>query len=175
MLENLFELNILNIHWSKNLDDPNDLCAHGYVFLKIGEKVLCSEKEGSWCVSAAALNLMRTITKDYKPGDFECQLIPCCGHFILKEENQDSVLIMGCSNGIDWTIKHLDENLVVHLLAEESLATVTKEAYKKTVFDFADQVEMFYKNSSPKNIPTDDPDRSGYLTFWKEWSRLRNS
>jgi hypothetical protein len=50
---------------------------------------------------------------------------------------------------------------------------IDKGTYTKMVLEFADQVENFYKASLPKAIPTDDFDRKGYLTFWKEWRRLR--
>lgn len=46
--------------------------------------------------------------------------------------------------------------------------------YIKTVFNFVDKVEEFYKKSEAKNIPADDFDRDGYIKFWKEWNNRRN-
>ena len=81
MTNRQFELKIIDLHWIKNVDDPIDLCAHGQVYLKIGEEILSNEQAGDWTLSAAALLLMRTIKMDYKKGDFGSQLIPCCGFF----------------------------------------------------------------------------------------------
>jgi hypothetical protein len=168
-----FELRILDLHWIRNEDDPTDLCAHGHVFVRIGDEVIADKDSLDVTVSSTALYLMRTIEKNYKKDEYASQLLPCCGHFFMADEKDDFVSIMGCPSGIDWTIIHTDNNKVRHISEKGQEATIDKEAYVKIVFDFADQVENFYKTSLPKTIPTDDFDRKGYLTFWKEWRRLR--
>ena len=35
-----FEIEILDLHWIDNEDNPNDLCARGHVFVKFGNEVI---------------------------------------------------------------------------------------------------------------------------------------
>ena len=37
--EKPFEINVIDIHWLKNIDERNDLCAHGFLYLKIAANV----------------------------------------------------------------------------------------------------------------------------------------
>src|SRR4051812_8858786 len=104
MIDNLFEIKLLDTYWITGVDDPNDLCAHGHVLVRIGEEVVSDKNKSDVTVSAAALHLMRTITKNYKKNDFASQLIPHCGHFIISEAHNEFVIISGCPIGIDWTI-----------------------------------------------------------------------
>jgi hypothetical protein len=168
-----FDLKIIDLHWIKNEDDPNDLCAHGHVYLKIGDEIVSDGETGDWTLSSTALSLMRTIEQDYKKNDYDNQLLPCCGHFIIADDKEETVTIQGCDTGINWTITHRNET-VEHQTDKGEKAIIKKGDYRKIVFSFADKVEQFYKDSQPKIIPTDDFDRKGYLTFWKEWRRLRN-
>jgi hypothetical protein len=174
MTNNSFDIKILDLHWIKDVDDPTDLCAHGHVFVKIGDEVVADTNSLDVTVSSTALYLMRTIRDNYKKNDYASQLLPCCGHFFIADEENDYVAIMGCPSGIDWTIIHTGDGKIKHITDSGQVATVDKEAYKKIVLDFADQVKNFYKTSLPKTIPTDDFDKKGYLTFWKEWRNLRN-
>lgn len=169
-----FDIRILDLHWIKDVDDPTDLCAHGRVFVKIGNEIISDKKSLDITVSASALYLMRTLKINYKKDDFASQLLPCCGHFIIADDDNDFVNICGCPSGIDWTIIHTYDNRIKHISDSGQEAIIGKEQYKKIVLDFADQVENFYKTSIPKTIPTDDFDKKGYLTFWKEWRNLRD-
>ena len=58
----MFEISIDNICWlSGEKDDPNDLCAHGNVKVKIGD-----ESFEYYCtVSAAAVYLLKSIKEDH--------------------------------------------------------------------------------------------------------------
>ena len=51
------------MHWITTIDQEIDLCAHGQVLFKIGEKVVSDESSGDWTVSAAAYNLLKTLGK----------------------------------------------------------------------------------------------------------------
>lgn len=174
MTNNNFEIKILDLHWIKNVDDPEDLCAHGHVFVKIGNEVVADKDNLDITVSSTALYLLRTLKSNYKKGNYASQLLPCCGFFIIADDNTDFVNICGCPNGIDWTIIHLDNGNIKHISENGEEAIIDKETYQKIVLDFADQVENFYRTSLPKTIPTDDFDKKGYLTFWKEWRNLRD-
>jgi hypothetical protein len=174
MSDNTFEIRILQLHWITNVDDPTDLCAHGHVFVRIGDEVVADIDSLNVTVSATALYLMRTITEDYTKGDYASQLLPCCGHFMVADDDNGVVKIFGCRNGIDWTIIHTEENKIKHISENGQEATIDKESYKKIVFSFADQVDNFYKTSLPKTLPTDEFDKKAYSTFWKEWRQLRD-
>jgi hypothetical protein len=174
MTENNFDIKLLDFHWIKDIDDPTDLCAHGHFFVKIGNEIVADKDSLDVTVSVTALYLMRTVNEDYKKDDYASQLLPCCGHFLIADDENDFVNICGCPSGIDWTIIHTDDNKIKHVTDSGQEATIEKDAYKKIVFDFADQVDNFYKTSLPKTIPSDEFDKRGYLTFWKEWRNLRD-
>lgn len=174
MIDNNFDIKILDLHWINDIDDPNDLCAHGHVCVKINNEVIADKDSLDVTISATALYLMRTLKSDYKKDDYTSQLLPCCGHFIIADDEKDFVNICGCPSGIDWTIVHTDDNKIKHISDSGQEAIISKDVYRKIVLDFADQVENFYKTSLPKIIPTDEFDKKGYLTFWKEWRNLRN-
>ena len=42
-------------------------------------------------------------------------MLPCCGHFLIANEELDNVVILGCPNGIDWAIKHNDDTIDIEL------------------------------------------------------------
>jgi hypothetical protein len=169
-----FDIKILHLNWIKHIDDPTDLCAHGSFYLKIADKVIASEEDGDgWTLSAAAINLMRTLEQDYKPGDFAGQLIPCCGFFLVADDEGESVAICGCPSGFDWTIQH-EGGTIRHTATSGEQALIDKTAYQRLVLSFADQVQQFYNDSTPKTLPADDFDRKGYEAFWREWESLRS-
>lgn len=174
MANNSFDIKILDLHWIKGVDDPTDLCAHGHVFVKIGDEVVADKDSLDITVSSTALYLMRTLKDSYKKDDYASQLLPCCGHFFMADEESDYVAIIGCPSGIDWTIIHTENNKVKHISDSGQEVEIDKDIYTAMVLDFADQVENFYKKSLPKTIPIDDFDKKGYLTFWKEWRNLRD-
>jgi hypothetical protein len=117
---------------------------------------------------------MRTVNENYEIGEYGSQLIPCCGHFLMADENDDEfVIILGCPNGIDWRIRHIENNQIKHIAENGEEGIIGKEAYRKLIIEFASQVEKFYKESKPKEIPEDEFDKKGYEAFWKEWSILK--
>jgi hypothetical protein len=44
---------------------------------------------------------------------------------------------------------------------------------RELVIEFVSEVEKFYKERKPKEIPEDEFDRKGYEAFWKEWNILK--
>ncbi len=173
MVNEQFDIRILDLHWVKrDGDDPTDQCAHGAVYLRVGEEIVSDIGNGDWTVSATALNLMRTLDKDYTPGDFAGQLIPCCGFNMYARNAGDGVDICGCPGGIDWTIWH-DGDSVVHITNAGEKAVIDIPEYRKKVLLFVDEVELFYRLSKPKEIPTDIEERKGVEAFWAEWHILK--
>ena len=85
-MKNQFNIKVLRQHWIKDdgKDNPEDLCSHGEVYLKIGDKEIANKESGSWTLSSTALYLMRTLNENYKPDKYASQLIPCCGHFLWQ-------------------------------------------------------------------------------------------
>lgn len=169
-----FDIRILDLHWINNVDDPTDLCAHGHLYLKIGNQLVSDHTTGDFALSSTALSLLRSIESNYKKDNYSNQLLPCCGHFFIAGENQETVIVQGCDTGIDWEIIHTADNKVKHKLQNGYQAVIDKHDYKNIVIDFADRVEQFFKSSKPKTLPTDEHEKAGYLAFWKEWRTLRD-
>ena len=168
----MFQIDVKNLTWlSGTEDDPHDLCLHGHATAVIGGTVL----EYTAAVSATALQLLKSLTEDHVPGNPpDSQMLPCCGHSLIPNDNLSEVYICGCPNGIDWTVRH--EGKHVRLVLENGQETlVPLDAYKAEVFRFADQIQSFYAACAPKILPekADDLDRLGYTAFWNEWHRRR--
>lgn len=82
-------------------DDPTDRCLHGHVIAQIGDELI----EEDCCVSATALYLLKTLTEDHIWGE-DNQMLPCCGFFLIPNEDLTNVVISGCDNGTDWSVLH---------------------------------------------------------------------
>lgn len=100
--------------------------------------------------------------------------MPCCGHFYIPNETLDNVSICGCPNGIDWSVTHEDDNVIIEL-DDGTIFWVPLEDYKIEVFRFADEIEQFYDSCSPKILPEDEFDKDGYIAFWNEWHKRRGN
>lgn len=167
-------IKLLDLSWISGEDDPADLCAHGHVFVKIGDEILSNKESGIWSVSATAIYLLRTLERDYQANDFSSQLLPYCSHSYYIDEDRNEIVFFGCPTGIDWTIIHTEYGKIKHVSDNGSKANVDWETYKNIVLVFADAVEAFYQMSLPKTLPDDKDDVKGYQLFWDEWHRLRN-
>ncbi len=168
-----FSINAEGLSWIKgNPDDPDDLCLHGHATAVIGGKTL---EYDDATVSATALLLLKSLTEDHIAGQEDIQMLPCCGHECYADKKLENVHIYGCPNGIDWSVRHDGDNVVLEL-EDGTTEVVSISEYTAEVFRFADMIEDFYKKSSPKIIM---PDRkievSGYKAFWNEWHRRRGA
>ena len=167
----IFKIDVDEFEWiTGEKDDPDDLCLHGRVTARIGERVITDQGT----VSATALYLLKTLTEDKIMDSADIQMIPCCGHFLIANNDLSEVTIIGCDNGTDWSVVHKDGKIKIILPSGEE-ETVDFEEYKKEVYAFADKIEAFYKSCSPKNIPEDEFERNGYTAFWNEWHRRRGA
>ena len=173
MIEPSFRIELTNLHWLVNVNSKDDLCAHGNVYVKVDDEEISTFDSLEVTVSSTALYLMRTLERDYTAGDFASQLLPCCGHFFMPGEGNNQVEIMGCGNGINWNIMHLEDGAVKHTSENGNFAIIGFQEYKDIVLNFADTVKGFYDNGLQKNIPNDEYDKNGYLAFWNEWHTLR--
>ncbi|QQY78819.1 uncharacterized protein DUF3885 [Keratinibaculum paraultunense] len=165
-LDSNFKIIVNSLYWlDKTKDDPNDLCLHGDITVTIGEEKLLY----SCTVSAAALRMLKTLSEDHLPTKGE-QMLPCCGFSMIPNGNLDEVDIIGCDNGVDWTVLH--EDGMVKLITEKgNIVFIYYLQYKDEILRFADIVEDYYKKSLPKNISEDEFERNGYIAFWNEWHR----
>ncbi|WAC02953.1 hypothetical protein N7U66_04810 [Lacinutrix neustonica] len=92
---------------------------------------------------------------------------------MIPNDEKDYVLICGCNNGIDWSVKH--ENGMVEFTTEKGNKTkIPIDFYINQVIDFTDQVEQFYGNPSEKEVPKDDFDQNGFRQFRTEWNNLKS-
>ncbi|MDH6366166.1 MULTISPECIES: hypothetical protein [unclassified Breznakia] len=160
----MFKITVDNLCWiNNNEDDPKDLCAHGKVNVKIGSEAF----EYNCTASASALYLLRTLTEDHIINDWN-QLLPCCGFSMFPNVDKSTVHIIGCPNGIDWNVTR--QNNTMHLQTSSNKTTIVPfDEYAKEVINFANRIEAFYEECSPKSLPNDYYDKLGYLTFWNEW------
>jgi len=162
----VFRISASNFEWIGGTnDDPQDLCLHGFVRAQFGETVL--EQAGT--VSATALYLLKTLTDDKIMSDHDIQMIPCCGHFFIAHEGLQEVTILGCDIGADWTTIHDGDTVCLRLPSGQE-ERVSLSDYRREVLMFADAVKHFYDSCSPKELPTDEFHRNGYLAFWNEWN-----
>lgn len=164
----MFEINVKKFCWIENdgEDDPQDLCLHGCVEVKIGDRIF----EDSCTVSATGLYLLRSLKEDHIISGYYLML-PCCAFDYLANEDLTEVNIWGgCPFGTDWSIVH-DGDTVKLVLEDGYEDIVPFDAYKKEVYRFADTVKAYYLSCNPKIVAGDDI--RGYAAFWNEWSLLR--
>ncbi len=148
-------------------DKQSDLCVHGSVILRIdGDIIECGD---DWCVSASALRFMRSVFNNHFSGE-EQHMIPCCGHFMVPDENGETVFISGCSNGVDFDVIHENDNVIIKTDNKKYMLSLNE--YINSVLDYVGQVEDFL-SQNPKRIVTDDFDNQGYNAFKVEWFNLK--
>jgi len=169
----MFSIEIKRFWWIRDdgNDDPEDLCLHGELSVRIGDELI----EDGCVVSVTALYLLRTLTEDYAPGCYHpgcSQIMPCCGHFMLADEKNEIVHVHGCPHGQEWAVHHVNKS--VELMTEQGTRTIVPlDEYRETVFAFADRVMAHYMQCQPKILPEEDFERDGCLMFWREWARRR--
>lgn len=158
-----------NFSWvNGNIDDPNDLCLHGKVTVILNKENLSY----NCCTSASALRMLRTLKENHKaiPDTLE-QMLPCCGMTMWPDDNDTKrVLVLGCTNGIDYAVEHKNNNIVITTESKNTYE-IPFYIYKSEVLKFAHAVEDFYNSCTPKILPDNEFERKGYELFWSEWKR----
>jgi hypothetical protein len=124
---------------------------------------------GEWCVSASAYRFLRTLYEDHEAGREE-HLIPCCGHFMVPSERDHGVDIIGCPNGIDFSIRH-EDGMVLIETDRGVVYTVSYEEYKEAVLDYALQIYDYY-DKSPARYIENDHDGYAFAVFMKDYHRM---
>lgn len=162
-----------NLHWIDSESAAADLCAHSPVDFRIGNSILVKPDDGDWTVSAAALYLLRTLSRQHtKQEPITEYLFPCCGNGIFEIEGQDDVQIVGCNSGIDFEVVRTGHEVILN--AKDGKAyRIAFSDWKKAVGEFSDSVRAFYESSSSK-VPEDECEKRGYCKFLSEWSCRRS-
>ena len=164
----MFKLEILDKYWLPGMPEEEDLCLHGEVRVRIGEDVLQDEV----CLSASAINLLRTLTED-RGLNPHAQALAGTGHSMFTYSyDPPLVAIDGAPCGIDWFVNHDGEDVILQLQHGPEI-TVPLAEYRAEVLRFCDEAEAFYEASKPKALSEDNIHTDGYLTMRKEWRRRR--
>ena len=166
----VFKIKADNFEWIGGAaDDPQDLCLHGHVTVQFGDVILADYGT----VSATALYLLKTLSEDKIMAPYDIQMIPCCGHTLIANDDLTEVAISGCDTGMDWSTVH-EGNTIRFILPSGQEEVVLLRDYQYAVLDFADGVKQFYDTCISKVIPENEFERNGYVAFWNEWQRRYN-
>lgn len=161
----LFQIDVDHFTWICGPeDDPEDLCLHGHVTIQVGE----TKQEYTGTVSATGLYLLKTLTEDKVMCPHDIQMVPCCGFFLVPNQELTRVSILGCDQGLDWFTEHEGDGVRITLATGEC-EWVDLPSYRQQVLQFVQKVEGYYRSCQPKQLPEDDFERNGYLAFWNEW------
>lgn len=163
-------LTLLDAHWLDAPEPLDDQCAHGTVDLSVCDQQLVSPEDGEITVSAAALNLLRTLDNDHTPElpvSEGGQLFPCCGFNVWLAGERFPVLVMGCPTGVDIQVLHSSAGVTIRGKATE--VTVPEHDWRSAVVSFARSVLAFYEHEPPRNPIEDRNDREGWHAFWQEY------
>src|SRR5947207_12205789 len=96
-------INPIDLRWLTTELPQSDLCAHASLQIRLGERVILDSKPKRYTVSTGALHLLRTLFKDHSAErPIADHLIPCCGHFMVLNQDRDEVSNIGCPNGLNW-------------------------------------------------------------------------
>ncbi|MBK8904811.1 MAG: hypothetical protein IPM53_26765 [Anaerolineaceae bacterium] len=168
----MITLKVHNLNWITE-DEAIDLCAHGSVEFSIGDLNIVSPDDGNWCVSAAALYLLRTLSESHtSESPVSEHIFPCCGHSMYWDENSEDCIVFGCPNGINFDVIHEAEHILIKTKNEQE-ATIPFPIWTASVCAFSDQISDFYERSLLKK-PFDEENRKGFEAFQKEWTRRRS-
>lgn len=69
----MFDIDVSDMNWIREGDDPENLCAHGDMIATIGDEIF----KFSGTVSATAIYLLKTLTEN-RTFENENQMMPCC-------------------------------------------------------------------------------------------------
>jgi len=167
----MLALSLLEAHWLDAPEPLDDQCAHGTVILSVEGQDLVTPQDGEITVSAAALNLLRTVDHDHtreSPVSEGGQLFPCCGFNVWLAGERFPVLILGCPTGVDLEIVHTANGVV--LRGKDREAVVSAQAWRSAVVSFAESVWAFYEREPPRNPIESTEDREGWQAFWQEYA-----
>ncbi|MBQ8398088.1 MAG: hypothetical protein IJX53_07850 [Clostridia bacterium] len=143
-----------------------DLCLHGHILFRIGKDTL---GYGDYCVSAAAMRFLRTLTENHYVSESD-QLLPCCGHNMFASPDKMSVDIGSCPDGDDFDILHENGGITV-ICHDWGTYHLDYAEYCDTVLGFCAAVEQFYRDNPRDLADTDAAEHDAFEAYWNEWNR----
>ncbi|MBG0788235.1 MAG: hypothetical protein H0S79_24365 [Anaerolineaceae bacterium] len=161
-----------NMHWIRDIvDDDKDVCAHGNIYFEVNGTTLVDGSSEDFTVSGAALYLLRSLEADYiAEKEVNNQIFPCCAHGMFAFDNEEDVLIIGCSLGTDFDVLHRLGRIVIVFNGKRY--RVSEKEWRKAVLHFSDMVKAYYNSCSPKDISEwDEENTHAYEVFLAEWDR----
>jgi len=177
-----FKIELKNIHWLENFgeQDDLDLCAHGIIFITIGNEIVADNTENNFdcALTGTALHLLRSLESNHTAENLVGErLIPGEGHCLIPIDNNSVHVVTAYPNvrGWNWWVVH--EKDKVRLITESKKEIIISfERYKSEVINFVDKVDEFYKISKPKTLPhNNENEKVGYLRLRSEWKKIRNN
>ena len=161
------ELRPVNLQWITDDDAGTDLCAHGGVEVWVDGQLALDDSDENWTLSAAALNLLRSLDPNFPMRDrVGQQLFPCCADaFFVDDEGE--FFSIGCEAALEGSVEL--ENDRVHVRLRDSAFTVGQADWAAAVLNFSLSVRAFY-DSQPPRTPSPD-DLPGWRAFLDEWRR----
>lgn len=166
----MLTLSLLEAHWLDAPEPLHDQCAHGTVLLSVDGHRFVTPEDGELTISAAALNLLRTLDHDHtaeRPVSEGGQLFPCCGFNVWLAGERFPVLVVGCPEGVDLQVVHTIEG--VQLKGKGAECLVSAHAWRCAVVSFAEAVLAFYAQQAPRHPIEDEEDFKGWHAFWNEY------
>jgi len=91
----------------------------------------------------------------------------------MFQDERDKITIMGCSNGIDWSVTH-EGGMVRLITGANTQVTIPLAEYKNIIFAFADTITSFYETCSPKTPITEAYECNAHQIFWSNWEKWRD-
>jgi hypothetical protein len=166
----VFEIDLLNQEWLEGCEPASDPCSHGRLRVVMGDTTV-ADGELDLGISESALGLLRTLDQDRRSETEQDRLIlHGCG----------LILMMGCSIGIDWDVRHDGDMVRLHNVivcdgtgpeGERDLhvsVEVPAHQYREQVVKLADAVKRFFA-AGPEKAFDDAYDRQQYADFWREF------
>ncbi len=171
-----FHLKIIEQTWSEMGPPEFDLWSLGRLWLEVHGEVILDGRE-FYGVSESALALLRTLDHDHTPQQSlaEKLILHGCG----------TVLMMGCSIGVNWSVIHQEEQVILkdfqrwdspdelHPRSFPGLEVALPfMEYEVQVLNFAQQVKEFFKEEQKKFF--DEQEHQAYEQFWLEFNERLN-
>ena len=174
------EMRILKQYWlSGEPDEPEDLCSHGLIFLKVDDVVVSDESDKDWGISESALALLRS-TRYGHPHQYEDRI----AEPYLIYHGCGAMLMMGCPISITWDAEHSqgevnlskfkkcpttnEKDAIEYQGLQVSLAL---SCYAQQVYDFASQAKRLFQ-CVRRRVRNNELWEGEYEGFWKEYDEL---
>ena len=166
-----FILEIVEQTWLGNEPPQFDLCSHGRLWLEVDGQIILDGRE-IYGISESVLALLRTLDYDHTSQQplVEKLIFHGCG----------LVLMMGCPIGVNWSVVHQDEKVILsnfkrwdspdeqHPQEFPGLEVVLSfKDYQQQVLAMAAKVRDFFKSETKQFFDTQD--QVAYERFWSEF------